>query len=168
MGMAQPLKEWPLPNPGFEQGLQGWSLVKADNASADTAVAHTGTGSLKLAAEDQFHPYVAQSVKDLQGGATYALRAWVRGVKGGKAQVALKIEYYNAKGDNTKGMYSNPVTLNSDEWTQISLEPTSDPDTVRASLLLRLMSPGEAWFDDVTFVMTKEPAAVTSDPVRTG
>lgn len=165
--LAQQLKELPLPNPSFEEGLQGWSLSKAANASSDTAVNHTGAASLKLAADDQLHPYVAVSVKNLQGGATYALRAWARGVKGGNTQVALKIEYYNAQGENTKGQYSQSVTLNSDEWQQISVEPTADPDTVRASLLLRLMSPGEAWFDDVTFAMTKEPAAVTLDPLRT-
>lgn len=163
---AQVPKERPVANPGFEEGLQGWSAVKAGNASVDKAVSHSGVTSLKLAAEDQFHPYVAQGVKELLGGATYALKAWVRGVKGGKAQAALKIEYYNANGENTKGMYSNTVTLNSDEWQQITLEPTADPDTVRCSILLRLMSAGEAWFDDVTFTMTKEPAEVTFNPIR--
>ncbi|MEN6641075.1 MAG: carbohydrate binding domain-containing protein [Armatimonadia bacterium] len=163
---AQVPKEWPVANPGFEQGLQGWAAVKAENASADKAVSHTGVTSLKLAAEDQFHPYVAQGVKELLGGATYALKVWARGVKGGKAQATLKIEYYNAKGENTKGMYSNSVTLNSEEWQQITLEPVADPDTVRCSILLRLMSAGEAWFDDVTFTMTKEPAEVTFNPIR--
>jgi hypothetical protein len=164
-GMAQPAKELTLANPGFEQGLQGWSLVKPANFAVDT-VSHSGAASLKISADDQSHPYVAQSLKDLQGGATYALRAWARGVKGGQAQVALKIEYYNAKGENTKGFYSNSVTLNSEEWQQITLEPVSDPDTVRASLLLRLMTPGQAWVDDVSFQMTKEPAAVTFNPLR--
>ncbi|MEN6304329.1 MAG: carbohydrate binding domain-containing protein, partial [Armatimonadia bacterium] len=101
---AQVPKEWPVANPGFEQGLQGWAAVKAENASIDKAVSHTGVTSLKLAAEDQFHPYVAQGVKELLGGATYSLKVWARGVKGGKAQATLKIEYYNAKGENTKGM----------------------------------------------------------------
>jgi hypothetical protein len=164
--LAQPLKEWTLPNPGFEQALQGWALVKAANAASDTTASHTGIASLKLSAEDQFHPYVAQSVKDLQGGATYALRVWARGVKGAQATVALKIEYYNAKGENTKGQYTDSIILKSDEWQQITLESVADPDTVRASLLLRLMSPGEVWFDDVTFAMTKEPAAVTLNPAR--
>ena len=163
--MAQPAKELMLANPGFEKGLEGWSLVKAENAAVD-AVKRSGAASLKLSAEDQFHPYAAQSIKDLQGGATYALRAWARGVKGGNAQVALKIEYYNAKGENTKGQYSNSITLNSEEWQQITLEPVSDPDTTRASLLLRLMTPGQAWFDDVTFEMTKQPAEVTFNPTR--
>ena len=164
--LAPPLKELPLPNPGFEQALQGWSLVKAPNASLDTTQFHTGASSLKLAAEDQFHPYAAQSLKDLRGGATYALRAWVRGAGGASATVALKIEYYNARGENTRGQYSDAVTLKSDEWKQISVEPTADPDTVRASLLLRLMSAGQVWFDDVSFVMTREPAPVTFNPVR--
>ncbi|MGE5531863.1 MAG: carbohydrate binding domain-containing protein [Bacteroidota bacterium] len=164
--IAQPAKEITLANPGFEQGLQGWSLLKPGNFTADT-ISHTGAGSLKVSADDQSHPYAAQGVKELQGGATYALRAWARGVKGGKAQVALKIEYYNAQGENTHGMYSNSVTLNTEDWQQITLEPVADPDTVRASVLLRLMSPGEAWFDDVTFTMTKEPAAVTFNPLRT-
>lgn len=164
--LAQSLKEWTLPNAGFEQALQGWSLVKAANVASDATVSHTGTASLKLSAEDQFHPYVAQSVKDLQGGATYALRVWARGVNGVKATVALKIEYYNAKGENTKGQYSDSIILKSDEWQEITLEPVADPDTVRASLLLRLLSPGEVWFDDVTFAMTKEPAAVTLNPAR--
>ena len=101
MCLAQPLKEWPLPNPGFEQGLQGWALVKATNASNDTAVGHTGAASLKLAADDQSHPYVAQAVKDLQGGATYALRVWARGVKGGQADprhisTAVRCHFWNA------------------------------------------------------------------------
>ncbi|MEI6502499.1 MAG: carbohydrate binding domain-containing protein, partial [Armatimonadota bacterium] len=164
--LAQPLKEWVLPNPGFEQALQGWSLVKAANASSDATVSRTGVASLKLSAEDQFHPYVAQGVKNLQGGATYALRAWARGTQGTQATVALKIEYYNAKGENTKGQYSDSIVLKSDEWQQITLEPVADPDTVRASLLLRLMSAGEVWFDDVTFAMTREPAAVTLNPAR--
>ncbi|MCE5241544.1 carbohydrate binding domain-containing protein [bacterium] len=166
MCAAQPLKEWTLANPGFEQGLQGWALVKPANAASDTAVGHTGAASLKLSAEDQSHPFVAQSVKDLQGGAKYALRVWARGVKGGQTKAVLKIEYYNAQGANTKGQYSDAVTLDSEEWRQLSLEATADPDTVRASLLLRLMSPGEAWFDDVSFVMTEAPAPVTTNPVR--
>lgn len=164
--LAQPLKQYPLPDPGFEQGGQGWARQKAANVSSDTAVAHTGAASLKLTADDQSHPYVAVAVQGLQGGATYALRAWVRGAQGAPAQVALKIEYYNAKGENTKGFYSQSLTLKGEAWQEISVEPVADPDTVRASLLVRLMSPGQAWLDDVTFAMTKAPEPVTLDPVR--
>lgn len=166
ISMAQPATELTLTNPGFDEGVQGWALVKPENVSHDAAIGRTAAGSVKLSAEDQFHPYVAQSVRDLHGGAAYTLSVWARGVPGGQAKVALKIEYYNAAGENTRGQYSNAITLDSDQWQQITLEATADPDTNRAALLLRLMSAGEAWFDDVTFAMTKEPAPVTTNPVR--
>ena len=63
-----------MANPGFEDGLNDWAIVHPDFTSADTEVAHSDAASLRLSDDaGASNAYVAQSVPDLEGGATYVI-----------------------------------------------------------------------------------------------
>ncbi|MFP4250983.1 MAG: carbohydrate binding domain-containing protein, partial [Armatimonadota bacterium] len=158
-----------LTNPGFEDGLSGWSIVHPDFTSVDTDVARSGEASLRLSDETgASNAYVAQVARDLEGGATYRLSAWYRGEAAGeRAQAAMKIEGYTAEGSNPLGKYVRErLTDTAGDWQQIVLEVELPPEIERASLLLRLFGPGTAWFDDVTFEQTAPAPVVTIGPER--
>ena len=163
---AEPPKALPLANAGFEQEMQGWAVgAFAAQTSLDKDVKHGGAAALRIKCEDGKAPFAAQVATGLNGGATYSFRVWYRGVKGGKGDAALKIEFYNDKKENTSGHYARQAA-GSDEWRLLVVEAQADPDATRASLLLRLFGPGEVWFDDAEFVQAKEPPAITIAPVR--
>ncbi len=153
-----------LANPGFEDGLNGWSIVHPDFTTVDTEVAHSGDASLRLSDETgASNAYVAQAVQELEGGATYTLRAWYRGEGlGERTSAAMKIEGYTAEGANPLGKYVRErLTDTAGDWQPIVLEVEFPPEVNRASLLLRLFGPGTAWFDDVTFERTAPAPVVT-------
>lgn len=159
-----------LANPGFEDGLSGWSIINPNVTSVDSEVAHSGASSLRFSdAEGAANPYVATVAQDLEGGASYTFRAWFRGEspagRGGAA--ALKIEGYTDDGANPLGQYARetlPVTVG--EWQLIELQAQLPPEVTRASLLLRLFNAGTAWFDDVTFERSSAAPVVSLSPLR--
>lgn len=173
--LAQPPKlpqDVELTNPGFEEGKKGWSdsaftkwpkLVALDNQ-----VAHGGHASLRISSErGSENPFVGTGAKDLQGSATYAFRTWAKcdpTVRGNVA--AVKIEYYNAAGQNTSGYYTRLSLPTDGQWVPLEVRAKADPDTVRASLLLRLFGVGRVWFDDVQCQMVALAPKVTLSPER--
>lgn len=173
-GFAQePIPPEPVPvelaNPGFEDGLSGWSIVHPDFTSVDTEIARSGETSLRLSDDTgASNAYVAQAARDLEGGATYTLRAWFRGeAHGPQAQAAMKIEAYTDEGLNTLGRYARErLTETVGDWQQIELTAEFPPEITHASLLLRLFGPGTVWFDDVSFEQVHPAPVVTLSPER--
>ena len=163
--------ELPLQNPGFEEGSRGWSADLMQRfegiLTIDRETARTGNASLRIEGRTGAeNAYLAQGIGDLRGGAVYSLRAWVRGEPGTPPPLAaLKIEFYNAAGENTSGHYARQPPL-PDDWQQIEVQATAGPDTTRAAVLVRLFGRGRLWFDDVEFVMAQAPPQVTLSPAR--
>ncbi len=165
---AQPLAI-ELTNPGFEEGVSTWSIGNfAEQISADTEVAHSGADSVRISdATGASNAYLAQTAPDLEGSATYTLRAWFRGeALGTGATAALKIEAYTADGRNTLGRYARMSLADAGEWRQIEVTAKFPPEITRATLILRLFGRGTASFDDVEFVRISPPPVVTIGPER--
>ena len=156
-------------NTGFERALAGWSVGRfGKRVSVDAGVARSGGASVRVHdPEGADMPYLAQAVEGLQGGATYALRAWVRGEEqAAGAAAALKIEGYTADGRNTLGKYKRLSLRKAGDWTRLELVAEFPPEITRASLLLRLFGAGTVWFDDVEFAQTVPPPLLTLSPKR--
>lgn len=170
-GPARADGELPLQNPSFEEGSRGWSAELMQRfeglLAIDRETVRTGNASLRIEGRTGAeNAYLAQGIGDLRGGAVYALRAWVRGEAGTPPPLAaLKIEFYNAAGENTSGHYARQPAL-PDDWRQIEVQATAGPDTTRAAVLVRLFGRGRLWFDDVEFVMAHAPPHVTLSPAR--
>jgi hypothetical protein len=172
------VKAVPLQNPGFEELSRGWSEELFKRFSSLVKVtpdaAHTGKYALRMSSDrGTENPYVAESVKDVEPGATYALRTWVRAEAGKPAGLsAVKIEFYNAAGQNTSGHYQRllpPAAKSASakpEWVPLEVVAQAGPDTTRASLLLRLFGAGTVWFDDVELVRVAPPPDLALTPVR--
>ena len=156
-----------LSNPGFEDGLTGWSIVHPDFTAADAEVARSGETSLRLSDDTgASNAYVAYTARELEGGATYTLRSWFRGESAnGQGAVAMKIEGYTDDGENPLGRYAReklPTTVG--EWQLLELQVNFPPEVTRASLLLRLFNVGTVWFDDVSFERTEPAPPVVLGP----
>jgi hypothetical protein len=168
-GAAEEPVALPVVNPGFERGFEAWANAAAGRfgafVSLDRQMKRTGETALHVRCpEAATSPWLAQSVP-AHGGATYLLKAWCRGAEGGRTEAALKIEFYNEKGENTSGRYSPRLTPGS-EWRELAVEAKAPPDTIRAAILVRQFGSGEVWFDDVTFFRVGEAPLITVDPPR--
>ncbi len=176
MAVAALAQELPRPvelvNPGFEENKKGYSEQQfeqfGDRVAIDNRVSHGQNASLRIQNPTGSEaPWVAQSVQGLQGGATYSFRAWVRGDGlTSPSLAALKIEFYNAAGENTAGHYERRQVLLSGEWEQLAVTARAPADTTRAALLLRLFGRGTIWFDDLELLLVQEPLPVTLFPER--
>jgi hypothetical protein len=161
-----------LQNPGFEELRKGYSEGSferfRDLIDTDNKVSHGGNVSLRIGSErGSENPWVAQSVANLEAGAVYLFRAWVRTDPENKGSLAaLKVEFYNAQGRNTSGLYQRLQPPANGQWVAIELPARADPDTVRATLLLRLFGPGRIWFDDLELQKVAAAPPLTLMPER--
>ncbi|MBD3291722.1 MAG: hypothetical protein GF393_02265, partial [Armatimonadia bacterium] len=166
---AQDAAENLLANPGFEAD-GNWGMRPPELISYDDTVARSGERSLKISdPAGQSNPWAPQAVTGLKGGATYTFSAWYRTTEEGPAAnraAALKIEFYNEDGQNTKGQYARSSEATNGEWTLISRTSVAPPDTTRASVLVRLFAQGTVWFDDCAFVQTEPAPVVALAPER--
>ncbi len=144
----------PLKNPGFEQDTTGWALSAAAETAefaVDEAIAHGDTASLRVSAPNNESPWAAQRVDNLQGLAEYRLATWVRSAEGKSAVAAVKIEFYEANGQNISGWYGRIATGEDGTWQTVEVAATAEATVVSAVILVRLFGPGTLWFDDVEF-----------------
>jgi hypothetical protein len=160
----------PLFNPGFEKGTDGWRMNVAQFGgmfSIDRMQKHGGNVSLKVSDPiGTSNPFCSQTVLNLEGNATYRLRAWGKGEVGESSQAAVKIEYYDGKNENTSGYYGRVETASDGNWQVVEVIANSDADTKHANLLLRLFGKGTIYYDDVEFTRTKEPSPLVLVPLR--
>ncbi|MGD9495361.1 MAG: discoidin domain-containing protein [Armatimonadota bacterium] len=151
-----------LRNPGFEEGMTGWS--GSGSFEIDTQVAHGGAASVRLRnASDAEEAQVSQTVTlDQEEPVPILVRAASRaeGVSGYRGtEYSLYVDIYYTDGTPLYGriVEFEPGTH---EW-QIAeqiIEPEKPIRNVNVYLLLRRRA-GTAWFDDV---------AVMEDPRRQG
>ncbi len=150
--------EIPLKNPSFDGGIELWNKSHEQYLFHDPEIGRTNPGSLKIDVEGRsLTSYVTQSVRNLERGSTYELRAWVRGTPGKNCRVALKIEWWNEAKKNTSGQYEYLETGGSGDWIQIKLRMIADVDTTWGKIYLRTFSKEPIWFDDVSFIKVADP-----------
>ena len=141
-----------LDNPGFEQGSAQW-LLKPGSETAEIApdrrLSHGGHASLRLSGAVADNPYAAQLVGRIEPLATYRLAAMVRAAEGSEAVAAVRIEFYDG-GNRNISVWRQQLATNSDgTWQTIEQTATAEVTAVNAVVVLRLLGPGELWFDDV-------------------
>ncbi|NUP75924.1 MAG: chitinase, partial [Nonomuraea sp.] len=67
-----------LPNPGFEDGLTGWTCTAASGAAAVTSPVHGGTKALRATPAGSDTARCQRQIK-VQPSSSYTLSAWVQG-----------------------------------------------------------------------------------------
>lgn len=160
-----------IPNPGFEDDLTGW-VVPSQYQSSITVTSSTPYSGIKAVQidvpADPEQPYVYAQSTQIQGSATYQWKAYARRVAGGAGGSAgVKIEFYNARGENTTGVWSRQPLDDSGNWTPLTVTVQADGDSVRASLLLGAFGQGSIAFDETAFSKTEDaPDLRILDPVR--
>lgn len=167
---AEPLL---IENPGFEQGSVGW-LLKPGSETAEIApdrkFSHSGRASLRLSAAAADNPYAAQLVGRIEPLATYRLAARVRSSLSSGAVAAVRIEFYDGGNRNLSVWRQQLQTDPEGTWQTIEQTATAEATAVNAVVVLRVLGPGELWFDDVEFTVVSpgpELWAIPSDLVIT-
>ena len=158
----------PLKNPGFENGLDGWHAMPTTHGaqvSAERGPAHAGKAVLQLAGEDTTNPWIAQGLGDLKPLAVYEASAFMRRVSG-DGRPALKLEFYDADDHYLCGFYGLAPTTLAGDWLPVLVRGQAPETAAKVALILRLIGPGTATFDDVTLSMISPPPALILSPAR--
>lgn len=139
-------------NPGFENGLNGWSQVNEGSGSAtmatDNAVYYSGSacGKVTLLANDALGGF-AQNVQ-LESGASYEVRC--RCKSGGLNGIALP--YLNINNAEMLLEYGIIPISGTTDWYEATARFVSPSEATNATFFLFVQgSGGTAYFDDVTF-----------------
>ena len=92
-----------IPNPGFEQGLEGWesSFAKGEIAIADAA--HSGSKCARFKIDGQIGGIDCTRLfaldEDLQRDGRYGLSAWVKNNGVAKGNWGLRLYFYDDEGE---------------------------------------------------------------------
>ncbi|PAW78129.1 MAG: hypothetical protein B9S32_08000 [Verrucomicrobia bacterium Tous-C9LFEB] len=97
------LVDIPVSNPGFENGLTGWTQTESSFAAVSTAAAHTGASGLRLtdtsSVSGSFGSSRLQSILlPITAGKTYQLRYWTRFLTGDDTGAVVELQFINASG----------------------------------------------------------------------
>lgn len=144
----QPESQNIIPNPGFEEGAEGWSLVSA--ASLDEEIAHSGERSVRLHIPpgEPGNANLGITV-EVKPNTRYRCELWIRrentGVTG--TYVSERDDAGNLTGTATQ--YGRPVPQADGVWHQQVWELTTQPQTTRLNIRGDIYrSTGTIWLDD--------------------
>jgi|LSQX01.3.fsa_nt_gb hypothetical protein len=153
-----------LRNPGFEDGITGWSTAGTGQVEADAQIAHGGAGSVRLNNPTRSESsQVSQTITlNQERAAPVLVRAASRGegITGPPSRSwALYVDIYYTDGTPLYGRTFD-FSAETEDWQvgELVIEPEKPIRNVNVYLLLRGRK-GTVWFDD---------AAVMEDPRRTG
>lgn len=174
LGVAMGAAEAGAPGPGnarFEQGLAGWELLAkgrpaAAKVAADAAVAHGGSGSLRLVCTAPCEATVASAPLRLEVGRPYRLRAVIRT----QAAYSDPLARYPTAVPATVSMASFPFTEHAPavgadaDWTAVETVfiATRGEDRVQLHLGRNGTATGTAWFDDLAVEEVADVAALVA------
>lgn len=154
---------WNLaPNPGFEDGLKGWTQRGPAEFAVDTEVKFSGAASARITVPEGTKPFYQSlyfEIGDVAGGDRYRAQARVRarGTTGGSAYMAM--EFLDAANQRVSIYHSeiSPET-GRERWDVLSVSGAV-PETARVlRLLLVLHDNATAWFDDVRLELVERAA----------
>lgn len=165
LSAAEPL---PFPNPGFESGIESWSIDKNDQAAGLSQVkpeaAHTGKSGLRVTQKDGDPGSWLQSSRiPIAEAQAYRLEFWSRVVS--NSGIGVWVQFYDSErkpikpagGDLTVQLQPNPS-----DWTRQQLNFTPPAGSEYFSLAVHGYSkrPVLADFDD--FALTPVEASAAS------
>ncbi|NUP04334.1 MAG: chitinase, partial [Nonomuraea sp.] len=122
-----------LPNPGFEDGLTGWTCTAASGAAAVTSPVHGGTKALRATPAGSDTARCQRQIK-VQPSSSYTLSAWVQG------------SYVFLGATGTGG--ADPQTWGSpgSAWTQLRTTFTTGASTTSVTVYLN------GWYGQTAYV----------------
>ncbi|MBD3292524.1 MAG: hypothetical protein GF393_06340, partial [Armatimonadia bacterium] len=144
----QPEPENLLPNPGFEEGAEGWSIPAT--GSLDAEVAHSGERSVRLHVPHGAPGKANLGITvDVRPNTRYRCELWIRrentGVTG--TYVSERDEDGNLTGTSTQ--YGRRVPDVDGVWHQQVWELTTQPQTTKLNIRGDIYnSTGTIWLDD--------------------
>ena len=155
-------------NPGFEDGLAGWTRGFGEGAQVDEQVSHSGAASARISVEDETCALDAEPLVvgyDIDPGATYRVSAWIKSGGVRKGSFAGRVYCYGPGGEylamHTFGMLTDGAPPG--EWKQAAVElepggkhaipPETDHIVLRFSIWAKDQKcAGTVWVDDVEFI----------------
>ncbi len=153
-------------NPGFENGLAGWTAAVSTTRLASSSRAHSGSGSLKVSTTKTAYTSVRSASRVTDGsaaGATYVWTAWMQGTRTG-LRGSLRVREY--AGGALVQTRASTVRLVGGRWQQLRLEMTRQRAGSRFEI--RLGSPRQRTTDalriDDVAVRPKTAAVPTPTP----
>ncbi|MGD9495744.1 MAG: beta-galactosidase [Armatimonadota bacterium] len=159
-----------LANPGFEAGLEGWSLWPEDSGSTmnlDTAVSAEGAASLRVdAISPADRAFVNTVTADFEPNVVYRISVAIRKDPGvPDSAVGFLINY---RGDAGILRRADPMGIERSPeggWTRWSgLFYCDTPEVTTWQFLLRVeYAVGSVWFDDIRFERLGPPDEITPD-----
>ncbi len=131
----------PLSNPGFEEGISGWS---GRSASLSTSIAHGGTIALKLSTSKP--PGIRQSFSS--NAKSFTVNAYA--VSPRKNGLLLMIEWYNSKRQLVRLDLLKPnASPDGTTWVEFSAV-TNRPLIATSGKFVAFLYKGQAFLDDVS------------------
>lgn len=173
LGLAAPARAGEQPagpivrNAGFESGMDSWSIHvygAKSTVAADTASAHEGRQSLRIAAAEPSDTALGQEIL-LKPGRLYRFTGWVR-TKGLDPHGAPVSGTYQIQHPRGNGIIASGANHRGDtDWSEVAIVFAAPPDgKVRIAVFFVGFGKGTgtAWFDD----MRLEPVDPAKAPVR--
>ena len=163
-----PAQETPAPrlgpnlvqNPGFENGVVGWS-IPAGTATLNSALAHTGQNSLHYTNTDpKNYKFFRQKLAGVKPGQHLHFSVWAKGENLTAKGATLYVQSLDVNNKYINGSYP-PGIPGTHEWRQVKDEFIVPDNAASTWVLLYLHrnATGTAWFDDVD-VRVEQPATV--------
>jgi len=153
-GLAAPL----IDNPGFEQGLSGWSPLwtreaGAGTVSLDVQEKHGGQASARIDHHGQKDWSLESSRRlDVSPGDFFELDGWTKFVAPGIARVTLCVSTWDAKGGVVSWIYGGSTLDKSSAWTRLASRFVIPAGVTRMEVRLVGSGPAQAWIDDLSLV----------------
>ncbi|HET6454833.1 MAG TPA: hypothetical protein VFI02_10545, partial [Armatimonadota bacterium] len=160
-------------NPGFEDGTGanalpagGWWVYESEGVpkvSVDATVAHQGSASILLAAEEQSRFTGVSASFPVTPHDEIRFEAFVRvqNLRGGKDPVGIALSFRDAGGKVFDRNYVYPAKPLSGMWTSLSGVATVPANAVTGEVFLQFnRASGTAWFDGLS-ALTVNPVSMT-------
>jgi len=164
-----------IPNPGFEDGINGWSVQSKDKSIIQTLSesAHSGSSGLRLADKDDKKSGKVMCEKfSVSPSQPTSLNFWAKIVESKGAEVFLV--FYDAEGKELGGegsgkgtpKFPDNVKVNSrkSDWQMYSIKGKSPEKAISAAIILYTWSPAMVTidFDDFSFEQGSESTPASS------
>jgi alpha-N-arabinofuranosidase len=165
-----------LTNPGFEAGLQGWSVHRygaPSRVEVDAGLKHEGKQALRVSASMPSDTALGQEVM-LEPGQCYRFSGWVRTRKldpgGAPVYGTFQIQHPGGRGVIAGGASHGGDT----DWTEVVIHFVAPPGG-RTRIAVFFVGygrgTGTAWFDDLQLRrvdLSRLPVKVTRAPLQRG
>jgi len=154
-----------LKNPGFENGIEGWS-DRSCKIEVVTTPVHSGAKSVKVSGRTETWQGIKQSLLGkVTNGQTYKISAWVRLDKSEADTITISIEQTDDNGTIYKNVAKEAV--GSVEWVQLSGDFKLDAGGTLQTLDVYFEGPGvdiNFFVDDVVVSAPEATKAEPADP----